>query len=254
MKQYENFACHLVEKSAEIIRGYFRTPVAVDTKPDNSPVTMADKQAEEVMRELIMKEYPDHGIIGEELGNHNPDAEYTWVLDPIDGTQNFICGGLSFGTLIALMKDHQPILGVIHQPILNELLIGSNNETRFNGRRVTVRPCQNLSDAVLLTSDPFLVEQYQGGKQFDDLRRRVKLYRCWGDCYGYLLLALGFVDIMIDPIMNIWDSMALIPVIRGAGGTISDYQGNDPVDGTSIIATAGDIHGQVIRILNNNYS
>lgn len=250
MRHYENFACHLMEKSAEIIRMYFRTPVSVDTKPDNSPVTIADKKAEEIMRELIMKEYPDHGIIGEEFGNHNSDAEYTWVLDPIDGTKNFICGGLIFGTLIALLKNHQPILGVIHQPILNELLIGTNNETVLNRKKVTVQPCQKLSDAVLLTSDPFLVEQYQDGKRFEDLRRRVKLYRCWGDCYGYLLLATGLIDIMIDPIMNIWDSMALIPVIRGAGGTISDYHGNDPVQGTSIIATAGDIHRDVVQILN----
>ena len=249
VKEFKEFACLLAESSAEIIRQYFRTAVPVETKADDSPVTIADKKAEEVMRELIMKQYPEHGICGEEFEQHNPVADYTWVLDPIDGTLNFICGGWNFGTLIALMKGEQPILGVIHQPILNELLLGTNDETTLNDKKVKVRPCRNLSDAVLMTSDPFLIDKYQNNERFEHLRRQVKLYRSWGDCYGYLLLALGFVDIMIDPIMNLWDLMALIPVVRGAGGTISDYHGNDPVKGTSIIATSGDIHEEVVRIL-----
>ncbi len=254
MQEFEQFACVLAEKSAAIIRQYFRTPVTVDTKLDESPVTIADKKAEEIMRELIMKELPEHGIIGEEFDDLNPDAKYKWVLDPIDGTVNFICGGLMFGTLIALLEDGNPILGIIHQPILNELLIGNNQVTTFNGSEVHVRSCDKISDAILLNTDPYLVKKHQSMKYFEALRNQVKMYRFFGDCYGYLLLALGCVDIVIDPIMHPWDIMALIPTVRGAGGIITDYHGNDPVKGKSIVAAGGNIHDQVIRILNSSES
>ncbi|MBI5731012.1 MAG: histidinol-phosphatase, partial [Ignavibacteriales bacterium] len=219
-------------------------------KPDQSPVTIADKKAEEFMREAIMKKFPNHGILGEEFGEHNPNAGYKWVLDPIDGTKSFICGTVTFGTLIALTKNGKPILGVINQPILNEFLIGDNYKTELNGKRVNVRECNNLSDAVLLTTDQLNIEKYQNIKNFDNLVHKVKLYRQWGDCYGYYLVATGYADIMIDPIMNPWDLMALIPIIRGAGGTITDYYGNDPLNGNSIVATGGKIHDEVIELLN----
>ncbi len=245
-----DFARSLAHDSGEIVRGYFRTPVSVTAKADASPVTVADQKAEEIMRERIVKTFPEHGIIGEEFGVHNPEAAYQWVLDPIDGTLNFIAGGLMFGTLIALLKDGEPILGVIHQPILHELLIGTDSETTFNGTRVRVRACSDLADATLLTTDPYLIKAHQNLERFDALRQRVRVYRGWGDCYGYLLLAIGQVDIMIDPIMNLWDIMALIPVVRGAGGRITDYHGGDPTRGTSIVATGGDLHQEVLDILN----
>lgn len=250
MEEFKKFACLLAEESAKIIRQYFRHAFSIDKKSDDSPVTIADKKAEEVMRELIMKEFPEHGIVGEEEGEYKPEAEYKWVLDPIDGTLSFVCGSHLFGTLIALVKNDQPILGVIHQPILNELLIGDNRETIYNGSLVKVRSCRELSKSVMLTTDPYLIKQYQNLDAFEKLRKRVKVYRGIGDCYGYLLLAIGSVDIMIDPIMNPWDIMALLPVVRGADGTITDYHGGNPASGTSIIATGGDIHDQVVAILN----
>ena len=250
MKDFERFARLLADESAKIVRQYFRTPISVELKPDESPVTIADKKAEEVMRELIAKEFPDHGVIGEEMGTENPDAKYKWVLDPIDGTLTYICGGLAFGTLIALLEDDRPILGVIHQPILDEFLLGTGTEAKLNGEVVRVRPCERISDATLLTSDPYLIEQYQTISNFNALRKQVKVYRGFGDCYGHFLLACGFVDIMVDPIMNIWDSMALIPIVRGAGGTITDYHGEDATCGSSIVATGGGIHIEVIEILN----
>ncbi|MFQ5754344.1 MAG: histidinol-phosphatase [bacterium] len=251
MQEFEKFACLLAKISADVIRQYFRTPFSVDTKQDASPVTIADKKAEEIMRELIMKEFPEHGILGEEFGNYNTEAEYIWVVDPIDGTLNFICGGLMFGTLIALVQNGLPILGIIHQPILNELLLGNNSQTTLNDTKVTVRACGKISDAVFLTTDPYLIKKHQNFAGLEALRQQVKVYRCWGDCYGYLLLALGCVDIMVDAIMNPWDIMALIPTVRGAGGIITDYHGKDPIKGASIIATGGEIHNQVIAILNN---
>ena len=143
-------------------------------------------------------------------------------FDPIDGTKSFICGTVTFGTLIALLKNGEPILGTINQPILGEFLIGDNVTCKINGYDTTVRNCEKLSDAVLLTTDHMNIKKYQDINKFNTLLDKVKLYRNWGDCYGYYLLATGYADIMIDPIMNVWDIMALIPVIKGAGGIITD--------------------------------
>lgn len=249
MREFSEIARLLATQSGDIIKRYFRTPHEVMSKYDKSPVTIADKKAEETMREILMKEFPDHGILGEEFEPHNPDSEYLWVLDPIDGTKNFICGGFAFGTLIALLHQSEPILGVIHQPVLGEFLIGDNTRTELNGVQAHTRNCETLSNAVLLTSDPLTLEEYQNLDKFKKLKDQVSVYRGWGDCYGYLLLATGNVDIVVDPIMNSWDIMALIPIVRGAGGRITDYSGRDPVRGSSIIATSGTIHQQVIAIL-----
>jgi myo-inositol-1(or 4)-monophosphatase len=249
-KELKDFSRILAAESGKIIKGYFRNEITIETKADSSPVTIADKKAEETMRELIMKHYPGHGIIGEEFGRYNPDAEYQWVLDPIDGTKSFVCGALSFGTLIALMKNNEPILGVINQPVLNEFLLGDNETTTLNGSPVKVRPCSNLKDAVLLNTDHLNIAKYQNKEKFDKLISSVKLYRNWGDCYGYYLLATGYADIMIDAIMSLWDLMALIPVIKGAGGVITDYHGDSAAHGQSIIAAAKEIHSEVIRMLN----
>jgi myo-inositol-1(or 4)-monophosphatase len=240
----------LSNESANIIKRYFRTSVSVESKPDFSPVTIADKLAEEKMREIIAKEFPSHGIIGEEFGNNNSDAEYVWVIDPIDGTKSFISGALSFGTLIALLKNGRPIIGVINHPILNELLIGDNQICLLNEKKVKIRDCFLINQATLLTTDHLNIGKYQNQNKFDELTEKVKLYRNWGDCYGYYLIATGFADIMVDPIMSVWDSMSLIPIINGAGGIITDYQGKDPVVGSSIVASNKEIHSEVIKLLN----
>jgi len=249
-KEFVEFIKQLAGESGKIIRKYFRQEIKVDTKIDESPVTIADKTAEEKMRKMIEKNFPDHGIIGEEFGTYNEQAEYKWVLDPIDGTKSFICGALSFGTLIALTHKGKPILGAINHPVLDELMIGNNYSAELNGRKVSVRECDTIEDAVLLTTDHLNIYKYQDGKKFENLIRQVKLYRNWGDCYGYYLLASGFADAMIDPIMSKWDLTALIPIVNGAGGIITDYQGNDPTDGKSIIASGKNIHKKLIEMLN----
>jgi len=250
LTEFKKFIYYLANISANIIRPYFRTGMNIEHKEDNSPVTVADKNAEEAMRKVIIEEYPEHGIVGEEFGSYKEDAEYKWVLDPIDGTKNFICGALGFGTLIALLKNDDPILGVINQPILNEFLIGDNKTTFINNKPASVRNCKDISEAVLLTTDHINIEKYQNLEKFEKLIRKVRLYRSWGDCYGYYLLATGFADVMIDPIMSFWDTMALIPIIKGAGGIITDYKGDDPVKGSSIIAASPGVHSQVIKYLN----
>jgi histidinol phosphatase-like enzyme (inositol monophosphatase family) len=250
LAEYKKFCKILSEASADVIKEYFRTGVSVESKTDNSPVTIADKKAEEVMRELITKHFPEHGIVGEEFGETNRNSEYTWILDPIDGTKSFICGAYSFGTLIGLLKNGEPILGVYNHPILNDFLIGDNSLTEINGVKTMVRDCGDLSNAVLLTTDHLNIERFQDKDKFNHLLTKVKLYRNWGDCYGYYLLTTGYADIMIDPIMSSWDLLPLIPIIRGAGGIITDYQGNDPSKGKSAIAASPKIHSSVISTLN----
>lgn len=250
LNEHKKFAKELAILSGKVIRSYFRSKLKVDSKSDDSPVTIADKKAEELMRELIMKEFPSYGIIGEEFGEFNPEAEYKWVLDPIDGTKSFIAGTVTFGTLIALLHLGKPVLGVINQPVLNEFLLGDNLVTTLNDEEVKVRECNSLAEAWLLTTDHLLIEKYQDLKKFESLIRKVKIYRQWGDCYGYYLVATGYADIMLDPIMNIWDTAALVPVITGAGGIITDFEGNDPMKGKSVIAASPYIHSEIVKILN----
>jgi len=250
LKEFKDFSKILSIESGKVIKKYFRTSLNIDSKADNSPVTIADKKSEEIMRELIMKYFPDHGILGEEFGEYNKNAEYKWILDPIDGTKSFIHGMITFGTLIALTKKGNPILGIINQPVTNELLIGDNNTANLNGELVNVSKNKSLDSALLLTTDYLNIEKYQDMEKFTKLMRKVKLARTWGNCYGYFMVATGMADIMIDPIMSIWDSAALIPVIKGTGGTITDYHGNNPMKGESIVAASGDLHSIVIDILN----
>ena len=251
LKDFKLFSRELAKKSSEVIKKHFRTDINIESKFDSSPVTVADKKAEELMREMIAKNFPEHGIIGEEFGETKKDAKYVWILDPIDGTKSFICGALSFGTLIGLLKNGEPILGVYNHPILNDFLIGDNSQTQINDNITTLRKCDDLSEAVLLTTDHLNIEKYQNIDTFNSLVKKVKLYRNWGDCYGYYLLATGYADIMIDPIMSPWDLLPLIPIIKGAGGTITDYQGNDPIKGKSAITASQKIHRKVISLLND---
>jgi histidinol-phosphatase len=240
----------LASGSAKIIKSYYRMPLNVETKKDDSPVTIADKKTEEFLRDSIIKEFPEHGILGEEFGEVNPGAEFKWVLDPIDGTKSFICGTPLFGTLIALLKNNEPIFGAINLPVLNELLIGDNSKTTLNGQPVELRECRDISEAVLLTTDFKSYGEHHSKEKLEKLISKVKIVRGWGDCYGYYLVASGYADIMIDPIMSAWDRMALIPVIKGAGGIITDIKGDDPVKGTSIIAASKQIYPEVLRALN----
>ena len=250
-EEYRSFLLELAAASGDFIRHFFASPdLVVETKSDKTPVTLADRGAEDLMRRMIGHRYPSHGILGEELGPENTDAEFVWVLDPIDGTRAFAAATPLFGTLIALLHHGQPVLGAIHQPILQQLVIGDGGRTTLNGRTVRVRATASLAEATLLCSDVLSPAQHQDGEAFAALARRVKQLRTWGDCFGYLLVATGWADIMCDPVMNPWDIAALIPVIRGAGGIITDWQGRDPVNATSIVAAIPGLHSQVIAALN----
>lgn len=250
-EEFTGFISSLAEKSGEVIKPYFmKADMGVEFKEDKTPVTRADREAEAVMRDLIRKTYPDHGILGEEFGQENTSAEYVWVLDPIDGTVSFATGCPLFGTLIGLLHEGKPVLGAIHQPLLKQMCIGNNTETTLNGRAVRLRDIHHLSEAILLTTDIASISQYQKKEGFEKLMGQARLLRTWGDCYGYLLVASGGADIMLDPIMNPWDILPLIPIIQGANGLITTWSGTDASGGNSCVAANKHLHPRVLEALN----
>lgn len=258
------FMTELAKASGELILRYWRDEehLRVERKADSTPVTEADRGAERLMRKMIAERYPAHGIIAEEFGNERADAEFVWVLDPIDGTKSFISHVPLFGTLIALLHRGEPVLGCIHQPVLGELLIGDNETCTLNGKLTGVRPCPELAQAVVSTTDPAL---FAAGRHhvpgLDKLAEKAWLTRAWGDCYGYLLVATGRADLMLDPVLETWDLMALIPIIRGAGGVITDWYGQDAATGRyaegangspgsrSAVAGGPDVHRATLGVL-----
>jgi histidinol phosphatase-like enzyme (inositol monophosphatase family) len=236
--------------SGDFIRPFFGRPdLKVDLKSDQSPVTAADTGAEELMRGLIRARFPGHGIVGEEAGSENPGAEFVWVLDPIDGTKSFAAAVPLFGTLIALLHQGQPVLGCIHQPILNQLLVGDNKTALLNGRPVRTRATTKIEEATLLTSDPVVMDRPEC-RGYRALMGRARLARTWGDCYGHLMVATGAADVIYDPVMNLWDIAALVPVIRGAGGVITDAKGGPAYPAASTVSSANaGLHAQVIAAI-----
>lgn len=251
LKKSEKFIEDILPGLREIILKYYKTACAVEIKTDNSPVTVADREAENFIRKKIMKNFPDHGIIGEESGTYQVDAEYKWVVDPIDGTKSFISNAPLFGTLIALTQNNKPALGCIYLPVTNDVLIGDNLQTRLNGAVVRMPECVALENSVVITTDYKDFSKYKPRSGFDRLMSTCRLSRTWGDCFGYYLLAIGKAHVMVDPAMSVWDKMALIPIINGAGGIITDFYGNPPETGDSIVACVKSVHEEVIEMLNS---
>ncbi len=246
---YRAFIAELVAASGAIIREHFGNPaLAVEQKGDQTPVTAADKEAEAAMRRLINARFPTHGILAEEFGAESEGAEWTWVLDPIDGTKSFIHGVPLFGTLIGLLHEGKPVLGAIHQPVLDWLCVGDNTQTTLNGARVRVRETRTIADATLLATS-YTNASKHAGPAWDRLSHAAKLARTWGDCYGYMLVACGWADIMCDPIVNAWDVLPLVPVIRGAGGVITDWTGGEVGGGKSCIAANPRLHRLALDLL-----
>jgi inositol-phosphate phosphatase/L-galactose 1-phosphate phosphatase/histidinol-phosphatase len=218
-------ALSLADAAGAVIRPYFRTPIATDDKPDLSPVTAADREAEEAMRSLIEKRFPDHGILGEEFGALREDGEFVWILDPIDGTKSFISGVPLFGTLIALTHAGRPILGIIDQPISRERWVGAaGRPTTLNGEALCCRACPELATATLFATTP---DMFAGtdAAAFARLSGAVKLTRFGADCYAYGLLASGFIDLVLEASLKPYDFCAMVPIVEGAGGVATDWRG-----------------------------
>ncbi|HIF58448.1 MAG TPA: histidinol-phosphatase [Rhodospirillales bacterium] len=246
----------LAEKLADIARpivtNYFRSDIKILDKENLTPVTAADREAETAIRIVLESECPKHGILGEEFGSHNLDAEYVWIIDPIDGTKAFVTGKPLFGTLIALCKNGSPVLGIIDQPILKERWIGAiGHPTTHNGNLISTRACKRIGDAWLSATSP---DMFKGKHEtaFKQLAGKVKFPLYGGDCYSYGLLASGFSDIICEATMQPYDYCALVPIIEGAGGKISNWAG-EPLkissDGTVLATGDAILHEIAIEIL-----
>lgn len=233
-------ANRLADAAGAAIGPLFRGRWSEERKPDRSFVTEADRAAETAMRAILEAERPEDGIVGEEYGTVRESAARQWVLDPIDGTTSFIAGRPIFGTLIALVQDGWPVLGVIDQPILKERWAGRLGEaTTFNGRAIRTRPCPELADAVLATTSPNLFGKDETDAFMGLAKGVAERKIVWGgDCYSYGLLASGHIDVVCEAGLKLYDYAALVPVVEGAGGTMSDWQGH-PLDAGSAEAQGG---------------
>ncbi len=226
------------------IRPLFRSALIVEAKGDASPVTEADRAAERAIRALLADRHPDHGVIGEEYGTANADAEWVWVLDPIDGTRAFVTGRPLFGTLIGLLHRGRPVLGLIDQPVTGERWIGlAGQPTRFRstlGGTPRCRPCRSLADAELSCTSPDMFDA-DSAPRFARVKKAARRTTWGGDCYAYGLLALGLVDAVVDATMKPWDWAALVPIIEGAGGRCTDWAGRPlHLEGDGTVLAVGD--------------
>jgi inositol-phosphate phosphatase/L-galactose 1-phosphate phosphatase/histidinol-phosphatase len=247
------FAHRLADAAGEVVRGYYRAPVPVEAKLDASPVTVADCEAERAMRDLIRAHYPDHGIEGEEFGAEGPGAELVWHLDPIDGTKSFITGRPLFGTLVGLSRAGRPLLGIIDQCILRERWVGlSGQGSSWNGAAIRVRPCSALELAVLYATSPLMFAAGAERAAFERVQGAVRYPLFGGDCYNYGLLAMGLVDLIVEVDLDGHDFMALVPVVEGAGGVMTDWQGrplNAASDGRVVAAGDPRVHERALALL-----
>jgi myo-inositol-1(or 4)-monophosphatase len=252
---FSAFIEQLATASGETILPFFRTSLAVDNKKRDAfdPVTAADRAAENAMRALIRANFPDHGIIGEEYGDERTDAEYVWVLDPIDGTKSFINGMPTWGTLIGLMRFGEPVFGCMHQPFMQERFSGDGGAALYHGpsgkRELHVRECASLADAHVVTTSPRLMNG-PDRISFGRVEDAARLSRYGGDCYAYCMLAAGHVDLVIETELKPYDIIPLIPIINGAGGIVTTWENGPPQAGGRIIA-AGDkrTHETVLAML-----
>jgi histidinol phosphatase-like enzyme (inositol monophosphatase family) len=246
------FACELADAAAEVTLKYFRAQVGVDNKlsgDDFDPVTEGDQGAERAIRALLEKRFPKHDIFGEEYGRTDKGSDYEWVLDPIDGTRAFISGLPTWGTLIALTYKGEPVIGVIDQPYIKERYLGWPGGASLNGTPMRTRTCSDLASATLSTTDPdlFIGEDRAA---FDRVLAASRLIRYGMDCYAYAIVASGHMDLVVEAGLNPYDMMALIPVIRGAGGIATNWKGDAPGPCGRLIA-CGDaaLHKQVLGLL-----
>lgn len=235
------FAHRLADCAGAAILPHFRAAIQVTNKSADSfdPVTEADRGAEAAMRELIEKEFPEHGIVGEEFPDKARQGPFCWVLDPIDGTKSFIIGQPIWGTLIGLTYEGRPLFGMMDQSYLGERFWNADQVARFRNRDgeqpIRTCPCASLSEAILGSTSPSLFKREEG-RLFENLSARCRMTRFGGDCYLYCMLAMGFIDIVAETGLNPFDIIPLLPIIEAAGGIVTTWDGGDPVNGGQILA------------------
>ena len=249
---FVDLAGKLADAAGPILGRHFRSGTTIEYKENGSPVCDADRESEMAMRAIIAAHYPDHGILGEELGDEKTDAEFVWVLDPLDGTACFVTGKPTFGILVSLAHRGRPVIGILDQPFLDERWVGvAGRPTLFNGKSVRTRPCAAIDAAWLYTTSPHI---FPGDDfaAFERVRTRARRTVYGAECYAYGLLALGLVDLIVESTMQPHDFCALVPLVEGAGGVISDWQGQ-PLglhsDGRVLAAGDSRLQAEAIALL-----
>ncbi len=244
------FAIDAAWQAGRLTLGYFQTGISADRKSDNTPVTAADRQAEQKLRELIARAWPDHGVIGEEFGVQPGSSGLTWILDPIDGTKSFVHGVPLYANLVALVDAQGPLVGVANFPALGEMVYAARGEGCYwNGRRAQVSAVNVLRDAVLLTSELDGFAPRGKDAAWQRLIAATAIQRTWGDAYGYALVATGRAEIMVDPAMEVWDCGPLQVILEEAGGAFTDWRGAPTIHGREAIATNGLLHQAVLDLV-----
>jgi len=243
------------KEAGQLTLRYFQQDnYSVERKSDASPVTIADRAAEQLLRDRIAAAFPRDGILGEEFGRTEGASGYTWILDPIDGTKSFISGVPLYGTMVAVEREGRAALGFVYMPALEEGVYASSGQGAWKIRgqeppqrsRVSRKP--RLGDGLMLTSQVDTFTQRGASAAFDALQEAAYVTRTWGDCYGYLLVATGRAEVMIDPILNVWDAAAVQPIIEEAGGTFTDWQGTPTIHAGEAIATNGHVLAETLAI------
>lgn len=250
LKELLEFAVELGRGAGDITLRYYRKKPETSTKDDGSYVTIADREAEKYLRRQIAERFPDDGFLGEEEGETAGRSGRRWIVDPIDGTFAFVHGVPFYGVLIALEISDEAVVGVVNIPALGEIVSAAKGLGCFlNGEPARVSATAELKDALLLSTDFSACARYGFGPAAERLQARAKTSRTWGDCYGYVLVATGRADVMIDPVMNLWDCAPLLPIMEEAGGTFTDWRGVKTISGGNSIATNGLLFDEVMRLI-----
>ncbi|MGH9323912.1 MAG: inositol monophosphatase family protein [Vicinamibacteria bacterium] len=247
-REYLDFATDAAFRAGRLALSHFQTGVEADCKPDSSPVTVADRSAEDLLRRLIGKSFPKHAVVGEERGASG-DSRHRWILDPIDGTRSFVRGVPLFGVLLGLEIDADPVVGVCYLPALEEMIAAGRGEgCRWNGRPARVSSVASLEEALVSLTEVASIGDMHPAF-WEKLRRRAGTIRGYSDCYGHVLVATGRCEVMLDPVMNLWDCAALLPIVEEAGGSFTDWSGKRTIDGGSAISTNGVLLDEMMSLI-----
>ena len=248
LREVLDFATDAAWQAGRITLRYFQTGVEVEEKADESPVTAADKGAETKLRELIETRFPNDGIVGEEHGDKKGTSGRRWILDPIDGTKSFVHGVPLYGVLVGVEVEDEPAVGVVHFPALNEMICAASElGCTWNGRPTRVSDISDIQDATVILTD--FVNGHGREEAMNRICSRAKLVRGWGDCYGHMLVATGRAEVMLDPIMSVWDCAALAPILKEAGGTFTTWSGEATIWGNEAVSTNGALFEEVMALI-----
>ena len=252
------FAQTLAKLGGKSTLEYFQSDrFSVEKKSDRSPVTIADRNAEQIMRAEILANFPDDGIVSEEFGEQEGTSGYRWILDPIDGTKSFICGVPLYGTMVGVEFELDCMIGAVYCPGIDEGIYAMTGAGAWHQRgdaepaKAAVSDCTELSESVMVTSEVLTFDEVDRTRLFKELESQTYVTRTWGDCYGYLLVATGQVELMIDPILNIWDAAAVKPIIEEAGGRFVDWNGDAKIDTGNSFGCCPGIYEQVLELVQN---